>query len=677
MKKLFVIITAALALSSCKGFLDRQPLDSVSDAAVFNNEGLSEAYVNALYTSLPDPMQEGNIGCISDEGFFRYGGSSTRYMADGTVTPSDVVYASQGGPAHDSRVTILNIWTRAYDRIRKMNIFLEQMKESKIDPEIKNRLVGEVYYLRAWMYTNLIQRYAGVPIIDKVYALGDDYSIKRNTFDECVTFIKGDLDKAESMVPDKEHAVKGRINKDIVLALRSRLTLFVASPLFNDPDKPEGSIFRGAYSAAKWQDAYNAAKAVVNRAEQDGAYGIAPTYEDFWTNVDCREVIWAKYYTPTNGNKAQLLYAPESGGVGGYESVSPTENLIIDYEMINGKKFFEEGSGYDPQHPWANRDPRLYKTILLSFQPFRDIPKFDFCYFYEPGRKTVDDTPANRSKYPGADVDNELHKLRPFPNGYTRADFAAGKETPDYTSKSKYMGDISTGYLLNKWHIPTEPITTQVNYSRMYPWFRLAEFYLNLAEAAYMLGGKEDEVRHCLDVIRDRPDVQMPHITDSGENLWDRIVNERRIEFAFETQRYFDTRRWKIAPKYEDTPWMNSHTMILQQGSYVKNADGSLDITVTSQDTVYRVAVGLDYYPTPKMSYHADTYGYRSKTSNQKRSLVFEYKWLGKTYKIDYGDCITGLADTEKSWEDKMYLQPIPSNEMERTKGQLEQNPGY
>ena len=446
MKKIVVIIIAALALSSCQGFLDRQPLDKVSDAAVFNNEGLTEAYVNALYTSLPDPMQEGNISCITDEGFFRYGGTSTRYMADGTVTPSDVVYISQGGTAHDSRTTILNIWNRAYDRIRKMNIFLEQMNESTISPESKTRLSGEVYFLRAWMYTNLIQRYAGVPIIDKVYALGDDYSIERSTFDECVAFIKSDLDKAESMVPDKNHAVKGRINTDVVLALRSRLTLIAASPLFNDPGNPEGSIFRGAYSASKWQDAYDAAKAVVDRAEKDGAYSIAPTYEDFWTNVDCKEVIWAKYFTPNNGNKGQLWYAPESGGLGGYESISPTENLIIDYEMINGKKFFEEGSGYDPQHPWANRDPRLYKTILLSFQPFRDIESFDFCYYYEPGRITVDDTPANRSKYPGADVDNDLKKLRPFPNGYTRADFAAGKETPDYTSRSKYMGEISTGY---------------------------------------------------------------------------------------------------------------------------------------------------------------------------------------------------------------------------------------
>ena len=675
MKKVILIAIAAMALASCDSLLDRKPLDSVSDAAVFNNAGLSEAYVNALYTCLPDPMQEGNIGCISDEGFFRYGGSSTRYMADGFVTASNVVYQSEGGEAHSSRTTILNIWTRAYDRIRKMNIFLEQMKTSSIDDETKTRLSGEVYFLRAWMYTNLLQRYGGVPLIDKVYALGDDYSVSRSTFDDCVKFIKDDLDKAESRVPEKKFAVKGRINKDIVLALRSRLTLIVASPLFNDPENPENNLFHGAYSKSKWQDAFDAAKAIVDRADVDGDYHLASTYDGYWKDVDCPEVIWAKYFTPTNGNKAQLLYPAEAGGVGGYESINPTEALVIDYEMTNGKKFFEEGSGYDPEHPWANRDPRFYKTILVNFQPFRDIPVWDYCLYYQPGRYTVDNTPANVAKYPGAVVDGD--KLRPFPNGYTRADFAVGKETPDHTAKSTYMWDAltTTGYLLNKWHLPDKPITTQVNYSLMYPWFRLAEFYLNYAEAAYMLGGKEDIVRTYLTKIRQRPDVMMPPITDSGTNLWDRIVNERRVEFAFETQRYFDTRRWKIAPKYEDIPWLSSRTMVLQQGSYTKDESGTIKPVVTSADTVYRVAIGLDYHPTAKMSYHEDTY-YRH-LSKDDRSLVIEYTWLGKKYKVDYGNCICGLAPTEKAWDDKMYLQPIPSIEMERTGGQLVQNPGY
>lgn len=673
MKKYLFLAIAALALTACADdFLDRQPLDKVSDAAVFNNAGLCESYVNALYTAIPDPMQEGNISCITDEAFFRYGGSSTRYMGDGTVTPENVSY----DVAHSSRTTILNIWTRAYDRIRKMNLFLEKTQNSDIDKPTLDRLTGEVYFLRAWVYTNLIQRYAGVPIITKVFALGEDYTVQRAKFDECVDFIYSDLDKAYELLPEKGATEQGRINKDIALALRSRLALIAASPLFNDPQNPEGSIYRGAYSADKWKKAYDEAKVIVKRIDDDGAYAMADTYDDYWMNVDSKEVIWAKYYTLTNGNKAQLEYTPENGGIGGYESMSPTETLIADYEMTNGKKFFEEGSGYDPDHPWDNRDPRLYKTILLNFTEYRDVPSFEYCYFFEPGKYIVDNTAENRAKFPGGAVDaDDSKKWHAFPNGYTRADFAVGKPAIDYTSKSKYMSDpvTNTGYQVRKWHIPSQPVTTQVNYSLMFPWFRVPEFYLNLAEAAYHLGGSyEAEARTYVNKIRARADVNMPPITESGESLYDRIINERRIEFALENQRYFDTRRLKIAPEVEDRAWFAARIFVLQQGTYHKNENGSVVADVTSADTLYRVARVYD--PSYNSNYHKTTYNHTY--SGTAKSMVFTVKWLGKTYKIDYGDCEANLAPTEKAWVDKMYLQPIPDSERSKAP-YLEQNPGY
>ena len=670
MKKIFSLAIAALALTACNdGFLDRQPLDKVSDEAVFNNAGLCEAYVNALYTSIPDPMQEGNISCITDEAFFRYGGSSTRYMGDGTVSAENVVY----GVAHSSRTTILNIWTRAYDRIRKMNVFLEKTQTSSIDEATLKRLTGEVYYFRAWVYTNLIQRYAGVPIIKNSFTLGDNYEVARAPFDSCVAFIYSDLDSAMKYLPERDKTVKGHINRDIAVALRSRLALIVASPLFNDPDDRTGNIFRGTYKESKWQDAYDAARAIVDTIEK-GYYAIAPTYDDYWMNVDSKEVIWAKYYTLTNGNKAQLEYSPENGGIGGYESMSPTETLIADYEMTNGKKFFEEGSGYDPEHPWANRDPRLYKTILLNFTEYRDIPSFEYCYFFEPGKMTVDNNEANRTKFPNGKYEETDKKWHPFPNGYTRADFEAGKPAIDYTSKSKYLSDptTNTGYQVRKWHIPSQPITTQVNYSLMFPWFRVPEFYLNLAEAAYHLN-KDEEARTYVNKIRARADVNMPPVTESGEDLYDRIINERRIEFALENQRYFDTRRLKIAPTAEDRPWYAARIFVLQQGTYHFNENGSVVSDVTSQDTIYRVAKVYDP-SAPKATYHKDTY--KHTWSNSERSTVFTVKWLGKEYKLDYGDCSANMAATEKAWDDKMYLQPIPSDEMTKAP-YLVQNPGY
>ena len=158
MKKIIYILSfSALFLTACNdGFLDKKPLNKLSEEAIFNSDALAESYVNAIYTVLPDPFTEGNVGCISDEGFFRYGGTSTRYIADGSMTPSSIIPQDDGGPAHSTRTTYLNIWNRAYEYIYRMNYFIHYVEEkgSAMNETTKNRLLGEVYFLRASAYTN-------------------------------------------------------------------------------------------------------------------------------------------------------------------------------------------------------------------------------------------------------------------------------------------------------------------------------------------------------------------------------------------------------------------------------------------------------------------------------------------------------------------------------------------
>lgn len=640
------MFSAALLLLSCNdGFLDKTPLDKLSEDAVFNSGSLSEYYVNALYTVLPDPFQEGNTGCISDEGYFRFGGTSTRYVASGNMTPDNVMYMYEGGAAHDSRTTVLNIWNRAYERIYRMNYFLAYVEQNQ--PEMSesdlNRLKGEVYFLRAWAYTNLIERYAGVPIIDKPFKLGDDYTATRDNFDDCVDFILSDLEKAESMVPDKTSSVLGRVNKDVVLALRSRLTLIAASPLFNDPDRPEGGIFRGTYSKDKWTRALNASKAIVDRADVDGAYSLDDTYDGYWKDVNSPEVIWAKYFVNKNGNKAQLYYSVVY--FNGWTAFNPTQAMSIDYEMTNGKKIFEEGSGFDTEHPYKNRDPRFYKSVAAPFSTY---------------------TTTSEGKTTDYVLDLALYfKER------TRADFAVGKTEPVYDSKSKYLWDATNtmGLELNKWYIPTLPITEEETGTLMFPWFRLAEMYLNYAECAYMVGD-EGTCRQYINKIRHRADVNMPEVTEAGEPLWDRLVNERRIELAFESFRYFDVRRWKTAPFYENIPFAGMKTMILTTG--------------TKQDTVYRVARPYDATKNDRCYYwpNSDARTAYVAANGTDIQYIVTYSWLGKEYQVDYGDCCLNVSPTQKRFpkvgdEYPNYLMPIPSNEMIKSEGKLVQNPGY
>ena len=269
---------------------------------------------------------------------------------------------------HNTRITHLNIWRNAYKGIRYINDFLLKMEESTIADADKKSLMGEAYFFRAWLYANLIQRYGGVPIIKTVYGLEDEFKATRATFDECVAFILDDLKLAKENLPAYDKAPKGRANVDIAKALEARFTLIVASEYFNDPSDPAPAnpLTKGAYSKTKWDNALKANKAFLD--ECGSHYSLPATYSDFWTNPASTEIIWAKYFNNTSGDlanrtaKAQYYYGPAS--LGGWRGCAPTEAMIIDYEMANGKKFFEEGSGYDPVHPWANRDPRFYATIL-------------------------------------------------------------------------------------------------------------------------------------------------------------------------------------------------------------------------------------------------------------------------------------------------------------------------
>ena len=667
MKKITVILAAVILLVSCNNdFLNKTPLDKLSEDAVFNSTALAESYINALYTVLPDPFQEGNIGCITDEGYFRYGGSSTRYIASGNMTPDNVMYNYEGGQAHSTRTTFLNIWNRTYERIYRMNYFLNYVDEkgTNIPEDDVNRLKGEVYFLRAWAYYNLIQRYAGVPIITKAYDLTDTYDAKRDNFDDCVNFALEDLDKAEELLPAKDKATKGRANKDIVLALRSRLTLVAASPLFNDPARPEGGIFRGQYSADKWKRALDATKRIIDRADVDGSYRLDDTYDGVWKNTDSPELIWAKYFissadaSDNTMKKAQLLYSVVY--FNGWTAFQPTQAMTLDYEMTNGKKIFEDGSGYDVNHPFKGRDPRFYKSVA---SPFCNYPNTDNSGYH----------------------DNVLD-LSLYYDNVKKSDFDEGKKEPSHSVKAKHLLDATStmGLEMMKWYIPTSPITEAETGSVLYPWFRLAEMYLNYAECAYMTGN-EALCRQYINKVRSRSDVRMPEIKESGEALWDRLVNERRVELAFEAIRYFDVRRWKTAQFYENVPFAGMRTMVLRNGS--------------RNDTIYRVAHPYDeslthtcyYWPNSderKDYVKANTRDIFEEASQDSDGAVqvngscIKYRWLGKDYWVDYGDCRLTVSPTQKHFrkvngEWPNYLMPIPANEMTKANGTLVQNPGY
>ena len=472
----------ALSFTSCNDFLDRKPLDKMTEDDVFNDDALLAAYVNACYNAYPTGFEEAMMSSTTDETYTRHGKESSIIVSKGEMTPDNITSFDAG------RFSNFNYWEKAYEYLRNINIFFEKIDGANVSKDLKSRLTGEMEFIRAFIYSNLIWRFGGVPIVTHSFALGDNnYSLPRSSYDECVDYIISDLNDAIKRLPAKmEGENSGRASADACKALKARVLLYAASPL-NNPNNDK----------SKWEKARGASLDVINLP----GYELAKDYRSLFLE-DNKEVIFEREYTKANGHRMNLFNSPN--GYDGWGGNCPLQNIVDDYEMkLTGKKPVEEGSGYDPKYPYQGRDPRFYASILYNGAMYRGRPVEVF-----------------------------------IPKG-----------------KDSSQGDIGswntslTGYYLYKFMDENQSLSE----TNTQPWifFRLAEFYLNYAEAEFYLGN-EEECRDAINKVRNRESVKMPAVTESGDQLLEKLRNERRIELAFENHRYFDLRRWRIAEAYEN-----------------------------------------------------------------------------------------------------------------------------
>lgn len=487
----FCCLLLFIGITACnKDFLDRKPLDSYSDDDVWSDINLVEAFVNSRYTILPFPEAQGVqkayfMSGACDEGYskFNYGNEIT--LVTDQLSPDNNVY---------------DFWADNYVQLRNCNMFLSRIDGvpavSADDIARKSRLTGEICFLRAYGYFDLIQHYGGVPIVDKLYSLKDtSYAIARSSFDNCVTFILKDIDSAIAHLPasytsDPDNT--GRATSTGSYALKSRLLLYAASPLHNPSN-----------DAAKWQKALTATKAAIDFAEANG-YSLyqGSDYKDIFRVKWNSEIITAYNFSSVPGGGMDIVCSPNS--YGGWSVYTPTQGMVDAFEMKNGKSITDATSGYDAAHPYDNRDPRFYADILYNGTVFKGVAT----EFYAGGKDSKDG-----------------------PQGWNATE---------------------TGYCWRKYLSETINVNSESS-NQNWVIFRLAELYLNYAEAAYETGD-EATARTYINKIRSRASVQMPGITDAGSALLARIQQERRIELCFESQRIYDVRRWKIAPNTESQP---------------------------------------------------------------------------------------------------------------------------
>lgn len=489
-----------VSVVSCSESLDIVPTDRVSDSSILTDSSLFESFVINRYMGarLTDKEAEG-----TPPGF----GRGFEYAMWATLT-DEAIYnnddntwlVQRGQLAPENTGIAGTIWGRSYRSIREINYALTNVANVKMSTSQKNRLTGELKFLRAFRYQDLIRNYGSIILLkDKVYNLGDDFTnadvYTKSSIQECVNYAVTELDEASKLLPaDNSSSWQlGRATKGAALALKSRLLLYAASPL---------------YSAGTWQAAATAAKDVMNM----GKYSLFTNGYDklFLTPENNPEIIFERLYT-RGARHVCLEISNAPNGYDGWGGNLPLQNMVDAYETNKGKTITDPASGYNPQAPYENRDPRFYMTILYNGANYRNNTIQSFL----PGGKDSKDGPSNWN-----------------------------------TSK--------TGYYLKKFMNDNLPINNPWDVSGTQPWiyFRYAEILLNYAEAQNEAAGPDQTVYDAVNAVRSRKGVGMPALASglTKEQMRDAIRRERQVELAFEEHRFYDVRRWKIANVTENVP---------------------------------------------------------------------------------------------------------------------------
>ena len=506
MRNIILILFAILCFSafpSCeKQFLDKAPGVDVSEDTIFSSKSQVETFIAGTYgcgmfSGLPYWDFDFDVSapemCATDEGDAYHSWTYTQEWNKGTISPVN---------------TVEYMWPIRWRAIRNANILLERIEEvPNVDQTYINQVKGEATFLRAFNYFEMFKRYGGVPIVNKRFKLTDDYFLPRSSVEEVVNFIVSDCDLAASLLPDLYPAnMTGRATKGAALALKSKTLLYAASPLFNTASPVislganDKMICYGNEDNNRWQLAADAAKAVINWAPAGGCHlitdqGPDKNYRYVWEVTDNAEVILAEkikdprrvYDFPYLGTLPCNLYNGDGSGI-------VTQSFVMFYEKKDGtpQTWDMVNGGTDLNQKYAELDYRFKQSVAYNGS------------YWNPD-------------YPEVQI------------------FQGGPQALNCTG----------GAWMLKWH--PAALTASVRAIPNFTLFRLAEAYMNLAEALNEAQGPVNEAYDAINTIRSRsgmPDLPRGLTKDQFRA---RVRNERTIEMAFESHRLWDIIRWRIA----------------------------------------------------------------------------------------------------------------------------------
>lgn len=510
-----------------------------------------------------------------DNGYARYGNAMDASACD------EAIYSVSGSTVENffngswsANTPITGMWEECYQGISDCNNYLEDFagkltfSEYELDSNYDKNLYAyqksayEVRALRAYFYFLLVQRFGDVPLVTTKISTDEVNKLGRTPAQDVLKFICDECDAVAPEIPygwsvssEMVSAEPGRVNGLFALALKARAALYAASPLFNT-----------ANDQTLWLTAAQASSDLIKTATEAGLK--LEAYEDIWdadNYTSSKEVIFARRLGQSYTYEAANFPRGTESGAGGN---CPTQTLVEAYSLKNG-------SDVDWSNPAAavaqfgDFDPRFALTVAVNG---------------ETG------WPSYMKNVPLETYEGGAHGL-------------------------PLTGATQTGYYLKKLLNGSVDFSSSSTQKKLHNWvvFRLGEFYLNYAEAAYRATGSPNAVPtgcdmtavEAVNVIRQRTGIKMPELpsTLTGDEFWTKYQKERMVELAFEGHRFFDVRRWKEGAAHSDV-------LVLK---ITKNDDGS--------------------------------FSYRRET-------------------------------VQRTWNDKMYLFPISQSEIVKNPN-LGQNPGW
>lgn len=460
--KIILFIFATAFFTGCnEDLLETIPNDRLSSELFWKTDKDAVTASNAVYRYLE------NVNS-----FFGWDGMTDTGHANLLTTAQAILEKGQADATH---VVFFNEWVDAYAGIRTANAFLANVDRiATKDQAMVDRLKGEVKALRAYLYIKLAALYGDVPLVTTEISLEESRNLTRTPVAQVWDFISKELADAAEVLP-KTQADKGRITKGAALALKARAMLY----------------------AGRYEEAANAARQVMDL----NVYSLYGSYKNLFSYAaeNNQEVIIDKQFIKdTYNNNIFRLMAPYSQRNFGSFYV-PTKKLVDSYQMANGKDISDPASGFDPQNPYKNRDPRLRYSIFV-----------------------LGDTLPNGKIY----------------------NSVPGSGTADAVDYSWFA--TQTGFNVKK-YITREDLVQPENGGVNLILLRYAEVLLIYAEAKIEMNQPDQSVLDAINLVRNR--VNMPSITGvfSQAELRDIVRRERLVELAFEGLRYFDIRRWAIA----------------------------------------------------------------------------------------------------------------------------------